>query len=218
MSAVLSPGENRHAMTGSCAPRTEARSPPPVGAHLLVEMRRAGARCLAFRDHAPRQAFRGAAAAGLLPPSPLQPVPHADCRPLRDGDRRRRRPRRARRRTFTRRPEHRRRYVTTAERQGLAALPARGDGGAVRRALGAEEGRAQGVDVGLSLPLESLGFSLGERPGLAIRRSGRWPARWRFWSAALSPTTRVGIAAPRWRARSPGASRGGNTTARRLRV
>jgi 4'-phosphopantetheinyl transferase len=85
------------------------------------------------------------------------------------------------------------RYFATAERQLLAACPREHVGARFAELWVLKEAYMKGVGAGLSLPLDSFSFSFGDAASVTFDGAGASP--WQFWLAALSPTTRLAVAA-----------------------
>ena len=87
------------------------------------------------------------------------------------------------------------RYFTAGERQWLAACPAEEVAVRFVELWTLKEAYIKAVGLGLRVPLDSFGFSFDEGPRLTFHGMGD-SSPWHFWLAALSPTTRIALAAP----------------------
>jgi 4'-phosphopantetheinyl transferase len=107
------------------------------------------------------------------------------------------------------------RYFTLAERQALAACPPRETAVRFVELWVLKEAYAKGVGAGLRLSLDSFGFSFAGARGLTFDGPSA-TSRWQFWLAALSPATRVAVAASAASPRRVSWWEGGGTTASRV--
>jgi 4'-phosphopantetheinyl transferase len=86
------------------------------------------------------------------------------------------------------------RHFTTIERQLLTECPREEADVRFVEIWTLKEAYIKAVGMGLSLPLDSFGFSLGGASGLTFVCPAD-ASRWQFWLAALSSTTRIAVAA-----------------------
>jgi len=86
------------------------------------------------------------------------------------------------------------RHFTAIERQLLTGCPREEVDVRFVEIWTLKEAYVKAVGTGLSLPLDSFGFSLGDASGLTFDGPAD-ASRWQFWLAALSSTTRIAVAA-----------------------
>ena len=94
------------------------------------------------------------------------------------------------------------RYFTAAERRLLASCPRADAPSRFVELWALKEAYVKATGLGLGTPLDSFEFSFGDPPGLTFE-SRAAAARWQFWLAAPSPTTRLAVAAPAAREADP---------------